>query len=189
MSSTSHSSLLIVVIISTQNKVVNKGHAEVYRTSVDELLQFHQLKRSFNHFNKFYLKAQKIPRFSMHECNAHFYVLSISSLRSWDVTPTTVLWRCLMVRSRHPVGNPKRKVWWAHQQVSLSCETKVYQTSRIKPNFRRLMLASFVTALDYLYDASFRALLCTSSNVEPAHNTTKNFAPTYNEVVNLTGLL
>jgi hypothetical protein len=33
------------------------------------------------------------------------------------------------------------------------------------------------------------ALLFTSSNVEPAHNTIKNFAPTYDEVVNLTGLL
>jgi hypothetical protein len=28
-----------------------------------------------------------------------------------------------------------------------------------------------------------------SSNVEPAHNTTKNFAPNFDEVVNLTGLL
>jgi hypothetical protein len=84
--STSHSSLLVVVIISTQNKVVNKGHVEIYRTSVDELLQFHQLKRSFNHFDKFYLKARKFPIFSMHECNAHFCFLSISSLTSWDVT-------------------------------------------------------------------------------------------------------
>jgi hypothetical protein len=33
------------------------------------------------------------------------------------------------------------------------------------------------------------AWLFTSSNVEPAHNTTKKFAPTYDEVVNLTGLL
>jgi hypothetical protein len=32
-------------------------------------------------------------------------------------------------------------------------------------------------------------LLFTSSNVEPAHNTTKYFVPTYNEVFNLTGLL
>jgi hypothetical protein len=63
ISSTSHSSLLIVIITSTQNKVVNKGHVEVYRTSVDELLQFHQLKRNFNHFDKFYLKARKFPRF------------------------------------------------------------------------------------------------------------------------------
>jgi hypothetical protein len=28
-----------------------------------------------------------------------------------------------------------------------------------------------------------------SSNMEPAHNTTKYFAPTYDEVVNLTGFL
>jgi hypothetical protein len=28
-----------------------------------------------------------------------------------------------------------------------------------------------------------------SSNVEPAHNTTKYFVPTHSEVVNLTGLL
>jgi hypothetical protein len=48
---------------------------------------------------------------------------------------------------------------------------------------------SFATAPDNLYGTSSRALLCTSSNVEPAHNTTKNFAPTYDEVVNLTGLL
>jgi hypothetical protein len=46
--------------------------------------------------------------------------------------------------------------------------------------------SSFATALDNLYGASSRALLCTSSNVKPAHNTTKNFTPTYDEVVNLT---
>jgi hypothetical protein len=86
INSTSHSSLLVVVIISTQNSVVNKGHVEVYRASVDELLQFHQLKRNFNHFDKFYLKARKFPRFSMHECNAHLCFLSISSLTSWNVT-------------------------------------------------------------------------------------------------------
>jgi hypothetical protein len=74
-------------------------------------------------------------------------------------------------------------------KFSLSCETKVYRTSRRKPNFRRLMHAGFTTALDNLYGASSRALLCTSSNVEPTHNTTKYFAPTYDDVVNLTGLL
>jgi hypothetical protein len=35
----------------------SKGHIEVYRASVDELLQFHQIKRDFNHFDKFDLKA------------------------------------------------------------------------------------------------------------------------------------
>jgi hypothetical protein len=41
---TSLNSLLIVVTITTQNKDFNKGHIEVYRALVDELLQFHQLK-------------------------------------------------------------------------------------------------------------------------------------------------
>jgi hypothetical protein len=50
--------ILAIVSISTQNKGFNKGHIEVYRASVDELLQFHQLKRNFNHFDKLYLKAQ-----------------------------------------------------------------------------------------------------------------------------------
>jgi hypothetical protein len=45
------------------------------------------------------------------------------------------------------------------------------------------MLASFTIAPDNLYGTSSRALLCTISNVEPAHNTSKNFAPTYDEVV------
>jgi hypothetical protein len=39
-----HLSLLVVVTITTQNKVFSKGHVEVYRASIDELLQFHQLK-------------------------------------------------------------------------------------------------------------------------------------------------
>jgi hypothetical protein len=37
-------SLLVVVTITTQNKDFNKDHIEVYRASIDELLQFHQLK-------------------------------------------------------------------------------------------------------------------------------------------------
>jgi hypothetical protein len=48
-----HSTLLIIVIISTQNMVVNNGHVEVYHASIDELPQFHQLKRNFNNFEKF----------------------------------------------------------------------------------------------------------------------------------------
>jgi hypothetical protein len=41
---TSLNSLLVVVTITTQNKDCIKGHIEVYRTLIDELLQFHQLK-------------------------------------------------------------------------------------------------------------------------------------------------
>jgi hypothetical protein len=37
-------SLLVVETITTQNKDFDKGHIEVYRALVDELLQFHQLK-------------------------------------------------------------------------------------------------------------------------------------------------
>jgi hypothetical protein len=44
LSFTSLNSLLVVVTITTQNKDFNKGHIEVYRTLIDELLQFHQLK-------------------------------------------------------------------------------------------------------------------------------------------------
>jgi hypothetical protein len=36
--------LITVVTITTQNKNFIKGHIEVYRALVDELLQFHQLK-------------------------------------------------------------------------------------------------------------------------------------------------
>jgi hypothetical protein len=39
-----HLSPLVVVTIPIQNKDFNKGHIEVYRALVDELLQFHQLK-------------------------------------------------------------------------------------------------------------------------------------------------
>jgi hypothetical protein len=41
---TSLHSLLVIVTITTQNKDFIKGHVEVYRTLIDELLQFHQLK-------------------------------------------------------------------------------------------------------------------------------------------------
>jgi hypothetical protein len=74
------------VNISTQNNGFNKGHIEVYRALVDELLQFHQLMWNLNYFDKFYLKAQIFSKFSMHECNAHIIFLTISCPKSWDVT-------------------------------------------------------------------------------------------------------
>jgi hypothetical protein len=77
------------------------------------------------------------------------FLISSQWLRQWTVSMLCTIWclmsltkhlifwmlltpLSLMVRGRHPVGNPKRKVWWAQQQVSLSYETKVYQTSRRK---------------------------------------------------------
>jgi hypothetical protein len=50
------------------------------------------------------------------------------------------------------------------------------------------MLAS-LAALQTMAPENAGAWHFTSSNVKPAHNTTKYFAPTYDEVVNLTGLL
>jgi hypothetical protein len=50
------------------------------------------------------------------------------------------------------------------------------------------MLASFAT-LQTMAPENVDAWLFTSRNVEPVHNITKYFAPTYDEVVNLTGLL
>jgi hypothetical protein len=88
-----------------------------------------------------------------------------------------------------PLGTPRGRYDEHSSKSSLSCETKVYRTNRRKPTFRRLMLASFATAPDNLYGSSSRALFCTSSNVEPTHNTTKYFAPTYDELINITGLL
>jgi hypothetical protein len=55
-------------------------------------------------------------------------------------------------------------------------ETKVYRSKKKKPIRLKVMLASFVTAPDNLYGASSK-LSFASSNVEPAHNTTKYFVP------------
>jgi hypothetical protein len=49
------------------------------------------------------------------------------------------------------------------------------------------MLASFVTLQTMAPDSAYAP--SPSSNVKPAHNTTKNFAPNFDEVVNLIGLL
>jgi hypothetical protein len=67
-------------------------------------------------------------------------------------------------------------------------ETKVYRSKKKKPIRLKVMLASLVTAPDNLYGTSSK-LCFASSNVEPAHNTTKYFVPNLRDVVNLTGLL
>jgi hypothetical protein len=57
-----------------------------------------------------------------------------------------------------------------------------------RTNFQRLMLASFATAPDNLYMAPYLGRSFAPAATWNLH-TTKYFAPTYNEVVNLTGLL
>jgi hypothetical protein len=87
------------------------------------------------------------------------------------------------------LGTPRGRYDEHSSKFPLIVKPRFNRTSRRKQNLRRFMLSSFATAQDNLYGASSRALLCTSSNMDPAYNTTKNFAPTYDEVVNLTGLL
>jgi hypothetical protein len=57
-------------------------------------------------------------------------------------------------------------------------------------NFRRLMLAGLVTALDNFYMAPYLARGFAPAATWNLHTTQPEyFAPTYSEVVNLTGLL
>jgi hypothetical protein len=56
----------------------------------------------------------------MQNCIQDFFDINFSSIVRYDtVSDGAVL--------RHQVGNPKRKVWGAQQQVSLSCETRVIE--------------------------------------------------------------
>jgi hypothetical protein len=59
-----------------------------------------------------------------------------------------------------------------------------------RTNFRRLMLAGLAIAPDNLYIASYLGLIFAPTATWNLHTTQpKYFAPTYSEVVNLTGLL
>jgi hypothetical protein len=59
-----------------------------------------------------------------------------------------------------------------------------------RTNFRRLVLASFAIAPDNLYMAPYLGHSFTPAAIWYLHATQpKYFAPTYSEVVNLTGLL
>jgi hypothetical protein len=59
-----------------------------------------------------------------------------------------------------------------------------------RTNFRRLMLPGLATALDNLYMAPYLGRSFAPAAMWNLHTTQpKNFAPTYSEVVNLTGLL
>jgi hypothetical protein len=86
------------------------------------------------------------------------------------------------------LGTPKGRYDEHSSKSFLSCETKVIESVGEKPHFRRLMPTSFAT-LQQWRQINAGAKLFTSSNMKPAHNTTKYFAPTYDDVVNLTGLL
>jgi hypothetical protein len=77
-----------------------------------------------------------------------------------------------------------------NNKSSLSMKSGFIKSVGERTNFQRLMLVGFATALDNLYMApdlgrSFApAAMCNLHTTQP-----KYFVPTYNEVVNLTGLL
>jgi hypothetical protein len=89
--------------------------------------------------------------------------------------------KCLMPCKYSPLGNPRGRYDEHSSKSSLSCETKVYRTSRRMLNFRRWCL------LASRHSRQWRQKTCwcvvdvwassPSSNVKSAHNTTKNFAP------------
>jgi hypothetical protein len=107
-----------------------------------------------------------------------------------EALPGTLLETRMMVRSRHPVGNPKRKVWWAQQQVSLSCETKVHRISR-----RKNHTSEGWCPLALRHSGQWRQIntcWCETFHQQQCETCTQHnqvFAPTYDEVVNFTGLL
>ena len=70
-----------------------------FNTQLDELVLNHLLKWNFNHFDKFYKKVFNFPGFYMHECNAHNYVLPISSLSNYGMLHPSPLKTKLRPRS------------------------------------------------------------------------------------------
>jgi hypothetical protein len=72
---------------------------------------------------------------------------------------------------------------------SLSMKPRFIEPVGGRTNFRRLILAGFVIALDNLYMAPYLGRSFAPAATWNLHTTQpKYFAPTYSEVVNLTGL-
>jgi hypothetical protein len=96
----------------------------------------------------------------------------------------------VIVLVRHPVGNPKRKVWWAQQKVFLSMKPRFIEPVGERTNFWRLMLAGLATAPDNLYMVPYLGRSFVPAAMWNLHTTQpKYIAPTCSEVVNLTGFL
>jgi hypothetical protein len=73
---------------------------------------------------------------------------------------------------------------------SLSIKPRFIELVGEKTNFQRLMLAGFTTAPDNLYMAPYLGRSFAPAATWNLHTTQPMyFAPTYSEVVNLTGLL
>jgi hypothetical protein len=88
-----------------------------------------------------------------------------------------------------PVGNPKRRFDEYSSKFSLSYETGVYRSKRRKPNLRRwCLLASWHSNKGAVNDNSLAHLqLVATQNLHTTQSNTSFL--TYDEVINLTGLL
>jgi hypothetical protein len=77
-----------------------------------------------------------------------------------------------------------------NNKSSLSMKLRFIKPVGERTNFRRLMLTSLATALDNLYMAAYLGCSFARAATWNLHTTQpKYFAPTYSEVVNLTGLV
>jgi hypothetical protein len=81
----------------------------------------------------------------------------------------------MMIMARQ-LGTPSGRCDEHSSKFFPQLETKVYRSKNKKPIRLKVMLASFTIAPDNLYGASTK-LGFASSNMEPAHNTTKYFVP------------
>jgi hypothetical protein len=87
-------------------------------------------------------------------------------------------------------GTPRGRYDEHSSKSSLSIKPRFIEPVGERNNFRRLMLASFATAPDNLYMAPYLGRSFAPAAMWNLHTTQpKYFAPTYSEVVNLTGLL
>jgi hypothetical protein len=88
------------------------------------------------------------------------------------------------------LGTPRGRYDEHSSKSSLGIKPRFIEPVGERTNFRRLMLASFTTAPDNLYMTPYLGRSFASAAAWNLHTTQpKYFAPTYSEVVNLTGLL
>jgi hypothetical protein len=88
------------------------------------------------------------------------------------------------------LGTPRGRYDEHSNKSSLSMKPRFIELVVERTNFQRLMLASLATAPDNLYMVSYLGRSFAPAAMWNLHTTQpKYFAPTYSEVINLTGLL
>jgi hypothetical protein len=106
-----------------------------------------------------------------------------------QVNPNKALmWNGVDDVSHRPVGNPKRKVWWAQQQVFPSVRNQGLLVQE-KAKLQKVMLASLGTLhqgrrLRHLLARLQPVAMRNLHTIQP-----NTLLPTYDEVVNLTDLV